>query len=195
MQKPQENEENHTSVAYLSIQSDTLAMRKALVVVCYQNDHVIGNLGSRFAKMIEKNIVAKIEEALDYNDEIFFIMDSFEEGFFKTAEGKRYRIKHCLRGSKGAELYGKVGDYLSKAHVIVKKTYGSDGLYSSIKGFDEIDICGVETHLSVLANVIIARTANPSAEITVSRNAVAAKDSEMAEQALTIMESMGIKVI
>lgn len=170
-------------------------MRKALVVVCYQNDHVIGRMGSKYAKMIEKNIVNKIEEALDYNDEIFFIMDSFEEGFFKTPEGKKYPIKHCIRGSKGAELYGKTESYLSKGHVFVKRTYGSDGLYNSLRGFDEVELCGVETHLSVLANAIIARTANPSANVKVCRNSVAGKDSDLAEQALTIMESMGIEVV
>ena len=170
-------------------------MRRALVVVCYQNDHVIGKMGSKYAKMIEKNIVTKIEEALDYNDELFFIMDVFDESFFKTPEGKKYPMKHCLRGSKGAELYGKVGNFLSEGHMIVKKSYGSDSLYSNLKGFDEIEFCGVETHLSVLANVIIAKTANPAAEVIVNKNSVAGKDSDLAEQALLIMESMGIKVL
>ena len=149
-------------------------MRKALVIVCYQNDHVTGKMGSRSSKALEKVIVSKIEEALDYNDDIFYLMDAFDEGFFKTPEGKKYPAKHCVRGTKGAELYGKVNDFVSKGHMLVKKTYGSDALYSSMRGFDEIEFCGVDTHTSVLANVIVAKTSNPSANIIVKKNSVAA---------------------
>lgn len=169
-------------------------MKRALVVVCYQNDHVTGKMGSRASKTIEKTIVSKIEEALDFNDDIFFVMDSYEEGFFKTSEGKKYPAKHCLRGTKGAELYGKVNDFASNGHMLMKKTYGSDALYGSLRGFDEIEFCGVDTHTSVLANVIIAKTVNPTANIIVNKKAVASKDSELADQALLIMETMGVQV-
>ncbi len=37
---------------------------KALVVVDYQNDYVKGPLGSKYAKLIEGNICARIEEFL-----------------------------------------------------------------------------------------------------------------------------------
>ena len=163
-----------------------------MVVVCYQTDHVVGKMGSRFSRMIEKNIVGRIEEAIDYNDDIYFVMDNFEEGFFKTPEGKRYPAKHCIRGTKGAELYGKVNDYSSNGHVIVKKTYGSEALVDSLKMFDEIEICGVDTHTSVLVNAMMIRTRYPKSKVTVIRNCVAAKDSELGEAALEMMEQMGV---
>lgn len=167
---------------------------KALVVVCYQNDHVLGKMGCKYSKMIEKNIVKRIEEALDYSDEIYFIMDYFEEGFFNTPEGKKYPAKHCIRGTEGTELYGKVGAYLSKGHMITKRTYGASGLAHSISRFDEIEFCGVDTHTSVLANVIIAKTANPNARIRVMQNCVASKDTDLGEAALQIMEAMGVEI-
>ncbi len=175
------------------IVNDIPAM-KALVVVCYQTDHVTGKLGNRFSRMIEKNIVKRIEEALDYNDSIYFVMDSFDEAFFKTLEGKKYPAKICIRGMPGADLYGKVNDYISEGHMVMKRTYGSDSLMSSLKPYDDIEFCGVDTHKSVLANVILAKSINPKARITVRQNCVADKDSELGEAALNIMESMGIEI-
>ncbi len=167
---------------------------KALVVVCYQTDHVIGKMGNKFSRMIEKNIVARIEEALDYNDEIFFLMDSYEEGFFKTPEGKKYPAKHCIRGSKGADLYGKVANYLNNGHMIVKKTYGSENLIKSLRPFDDIEFCGVDTHTSVLANVIMTASAYPNVNITIMKNCISSRESELGEAAIQIMEEMGIQI-
>jgi hypothetical protein len=49
--------------------------------------------------------------------------------------------------------------------------------------------------VDVLANAVIARTANPKANIVVRQNCVASRNTDLSEYALDIMNGLGIKVM
>ena len=51
--------------------------------------------------------------------------------------------------------------------------------------------CGGEL---IVKKIYTAKTVNPTANIIVNKKAVASKDSELADQALLIMETMGVQV-
>ena len=168
---------------------------KALVVVDYQNDHVTGPLGSKYAPLIENNICKRIEDVLMSRGDVYFVIDYFEENFMTTVNGVTKPVNHCLRGSKGAELYGRVEDFSSKGYLLRKTSPGSNELMRMIARYDEIELCGVETDVGVLANAIIARAANPKANVIVRQNCVASRNTDLSEYALDIMNGMGIKVM
>jgi nicotinamidase-related amidase len=168
---------------------------KALVVVCYQKDRVSGPMGHRFAKMIENNICERIEATLSRGGELYFLMDVFEDDYERSAEAIRNPVRHCIRGTDGASLYGKLNDYQSRAYIIRKDTPGCVDLIDSLKRYDEIELCGVDTNTDILSNAIMARTASPFAKVIVRQNCVAAKDSLLAEEATDLMTALGITVM
>ena len=168
---------------------------KALVVVCYQNDMVKGPMGHTYARMIENNICDRIESVLRSKGDLFFVMNSFEDDYERSAEGIRNPIRHCIRGSQGAKLYGRLNDYAAVGRIVRKDSPGSEDLLTALKHYDEIELCGVDTVKDVLPNAIMARTANPYARVVVMQNCVAAKDSMLAEEAMDILVAVGVNVL
>lgn len=168
---------------------------KALVVVDYQNDLVSGELGNKYTMMIENNICKRIESTLKSDGDVFFTVDAHDDNYPDTLEGKMQPIRHCIEGTEGFELYGKVKDYQSLGFMIRKKTFGSNELMERLRKYDEIEICGVHTDVSVLANAVIARTANPEAHVIVRQNCVATRDAQMGEEAFDIMNALQIEII
>lgn len=168
---------------------------RAIVVVDYQNDYVVGPMSTRFTQLIEGNICKRIEATLAERGDLYFVIDSFGSDYLSTPEGKRVPIKHCIMGTPGTELYGRMNDYSSKGHLIRKQTHGAEELLGKLRMYDEIEICGVETNTDVLANAIVARTANPNAKVVVRQNCVASRDSMLAEEAVDVMRSLGVEII
>ncbi len=168
---------------------------KALVVVDYQNDHVVGSMGCKYAPKIENNICKRIEEVLMSRGDLFFVIDYFEGNFMTMVNGKLSHVNYCVRGTKGVELYGRVGEFSSKGYLVRKSSPGSDELMRMLARYDEIELCGVETDVDILANAVIARAANPSANVIVRQNCVASRNTDLSEFALDIMNGMGIKVM
>jgi nicotinamidase-related amidase len=162
---------------------------RALAVICYQNDYVKEPNGYKYAKIIENNICARITDTLDSDGDVYLIMDWFP----KSNDGEERHL--CEIGSEGSEPYGKVSRFLSDVHIIRKNTYGSEDLFKRLKPYDNIELCGLETHTDVLCNTMIARTCNPNARIVVRQNCVSSRDFELAEKAMEIMESVGVDVI
>ncbi len=168
---------------------------RALLVVDYQNDYVTGPLGSKYAKLIEKNICARISETLGSRGDVYFLVDAFDHDYLNTEEGRKNPVKHCIWGTPGAEICGQVADYLMQGHVIRKTGPASNELVSRLKNCSDIEVCGLETNKDVLANAVIARAANPSAKVVVRQNCIASRDSMLAEEAIDIMMGLGIEVL
>jgi nicotinamidase-related amidase len=142
-------------------------MRRALVVVDYQNDFVTGSLGSLQAEAIEGNIVSKIEEYLNAGGEIFFTMDTHDSDYLETDEGIHLPIEHCIKGTPGWNIFGKVAEYQAMGRTIEKGTFGSFDIIEHLKGFDEIEVCGVATNVCVLVNAVLLKTAYPDSKVIV----------------------------
>ena len=86
-------------------------MKKLLIVVDYQNDFVDGTLGCVQALKIEEKLAEKIKEyrAMGENGQIIFTMDTHGEDYMDTQEGKHLPVPHCIKGTKGWQLYGRIG--------------------------------------------------------------------------------------
>jgi len=169
-------------------------MPRALVVVDYQTDFVTGSLGSSHAEAIEKNIVSRIEEYLERKDSVFFTMDTHDAGYLKTDEGTHIPIEHCIRGTPGWRIHGKVADYQCRGKTIEKGTFGSFDAVEQLNGFDVIELCGVATNICVIANAIILKTTYPNSKVIIDPKCVASYDPELHRKALDIMRSLCIDI-
>ncbi|MDO5853047.1 MAG: isochorismatase family cysteine hydrolase [Thermoplasmata archaeon] len=170
---------------------------RALVVVDYQNDFVDGSLGGPDAVAIEGAVCARMSEYLGAGDAVFVTMDTHGPDYPDTREGVMLPVSHCVRGTDGWMLHGRVGEIASRGGctVIEKNTFGCSLLLRELAPFDSIELCGVATNVCVLANAVIARTANPQARIVVRRDCVASYDRDLGEKALDVMASLQVEVL
>ena len=171
-------------------------MKKALVVVDYQNDFVSGSLGSDMAVAVEDNICKKIAECKKDGSDVIFTLDTHGENYLETEEGKKLPVAHCVKGTDGWNLYGKVAEQADGSVNLEKKAFGSVELaeYLSKKQYDTVELVGVATNVCVISNAVIAKSALPNAEISVDASCCATYDAALHQKALDVMKSMLIVV-
>ena len=102
---------------------------KLLVVVDMQNDFIDGSLGTKEAQEIVPKVVEKI---INFDGIIVATMDTHEEDYLSTQEGKNLPVKHCICGEDGWRLNQEVGDVLSNNISIDNnkdKSILPDGMY------------------------------------------------------------------
>ena len=172
-------------------------MKRLLIVVDYQNDFVDGSLGFPKAKEIENNIVNKINEYKQNDDEIIFTLDTHFENYMSTKEGENLPVPHCIKGTKGHELYGKVKELSNGYLLIEKETFGSKDLakYLENKEYSSVELIGVVTNICVISNAVLVKAILPNTEIIVDANCSSSNDEVMEMKALDVLENLHIKVI
>lgn len=172
-------------------------MKKCLIVVDFQNDFVNGTLGFDDAISLEELIYNKIKESRNDNNTIIFTKDSHKKDYLNTYEGKRLPVEHCIIGTNGHELYGKIKDEVSNNdYVFNKNTFPSLDLAIHLKEYDyeEVEVCGLVSNICVLSNVIMARSALPNALITVDYNLTKSFDQSMNDKCFDILKGLLIEV-
>ena len=172
---------------------------KALIVVDYQVDFVNGALGFEGAELLEPIILRKIQETRDAGGKIIFTLDTHSADYLDTAEGKKLPIPHCIEGTDGHKLYGKVAESVDdRLDLVIKKhAFGSMELAVLLKkfAFDEVELCGLVTDICVVSNAIIAKAALHEAKIIVDGSACSSADKLAHERALDVMRGVQIDVI
>ena len=170
-------------------------MKKALVVIDFQNDFISGSLGFPKAETIRQPIVEKIEKALKEGTTLIFTMDTHDCSYLFTKEGEGLPIEHCTKGHWGWELDDSLLPYKSKALVIEKSSFGSKMLGEILaKGaYDEVELCGLVTSICVLSNAVIAKTALPEATIIVDSKAT--EDASEKASALACLKAIQVSVL
>ncbi len=174
-----------------------MAKNKLLVVVDYQNDFVVGSLGFEPAKEIESAICAKIEEYVKSGHDVVFTLDTHSQKYLFTDEGKNLPVKHCIKGTAGHNLYGKVAVLARDRMQIEKPTFPSLELAKFIEGknYGEIELCGVVTNICVISNAVMAKAAAPDCKIIVDKACCASNDAELESKSYDIMRNLHITVI
>ncbi|MEG0072234.1 MAG: isochorismatase family cysteine hydrolase [Raoultibacter sp.] len=183
-------------------------MKRLLIVVDYQNDFVEGSLGFPGAENLEDPIVQKIESYRDAGDEIAFTLDTHEAEYLDTQEGRILPVIHCVTGSSGHDLYGRIAALCKKSDpVFLKPTFGSAGLFEwlacaqkaagevGLHPFVSIELVGLVSNICVISNAVIAKTACPEVPIIVDAACTASFDAALNEKCLDVMEGLQIQVI
>ena len=175
---------------------------RLLAVVDFQKDFVDGSLGFPEANKLDDIITKKIEEYEASGGQVVYTLDTHHDNYRNTQEGKRLPIPHCIRGTEGWELYGKVGTHFSTESVRFEKPTFPSALFmnwlmvQAEQGtvYTSVELCGLVSNICVLSNAVMAKAALPEAEIIVDARACLGPDRKLHEEALDVMEGLQITV-
>lgn len=174
-------------------------MKHLLVVVDIQKDFVDGTLGTAEAVAIVGSAAAKIRE---FDGEIFVTYDTHFENYMETAEGAKFPVPHCIKGTEGWELNADIADALAgKKYTAVEKiTFGSTELPELVKkavGDEDFDVTliGLCTDICVVSNALILKANFPEKEVYVDAACCAGVTVDTHNAALTTMKMCQINVI
>lgn len=173
-------------------------MKKCLLIIDYQNDFVTGALGFPEAATIAPRLIEKIKECRKNGYEVMFTLDSHGEDYSQTQEGKKLPVIHCVMETAGHALAGDIANLKEPGDKCFNKpTFGSDELYRYLKEnrYDEIELAGVVTDICVIANAVLAKTAQPETRIVIDAQCVASNDPARHAAALDVMRSLQIDII
>lgn len=182
---------------------EAFVMAKLLVVIDYQNDFVDGALGFKRAKTLEQSIYDKIHKYLENGDKVVFTYDTHYEEYLQTREGKNLPVLHCIKGTSGHKLYGKINAFSNSENTMhyEKEGFGISPkdmikLASEIgEDIKEIEIVGVVTNICIISNVVMFQAQYKNVDIIVDATLCASFDDELHEKALDVMEGLQVKVI
>lgn len=171
-------------------------MSKYLIVVDMQNDFIDGSLGTAEAQAIVPAVVARIERARAEGWKVIATMDTHEENYLDTSEGRKLPVRHCIRGSQGWQIADAVKAALGDSAVVEKPTFGSLRLPGMIEPSDdlEIELLGLCTDICVVSNALLLKASFPEANISVNRACCAGVTPEKHNAALETMASCQIDV-
>lgn len=172
-------------------------MANLLIVVDYQEDFVSGSLGFAGAERLEAPICDKIEEYLARGDDLAFTLDTHHANYAQTQEGRRLPVAHCLSGSPGHRIFGRVAQYADKGITFYKPTFGSASLMHHLleRSYSKIELVGLVSNICVLSNAVICKTAQPEAEIIVDALCTDSFDKSLHQKALDVLEGIQVTVV
>ena len=175
-------------------------MSRYLFVIDYQNDFVDGALGFPGAEKLDAPIAAKVRE---YGaGHVIFTRDTHFENYLDTREGSMLPSVHCVKGTKGWELYGETAKACAEvgAKAIDKLVFGMDVTDPATaavlpESADEIELVGLVSSICVISNACVLQAKYPEARLTVDAACTAGLTTEMNDKVLDVMENLQIKVI
>ena len=174
-------------------------MKKLLLVVDYQKDFVDGALGFAGAEKLDGPIAEKIAAYRAAGQDVAFTLDTHQENYLDTQEGRKLPVPHCLMHSEGWQLYGQTGQARDQDRdmVICKGAFPSLELANHLRehSYDQVELVGLVSYLCVLSNALMVKAALSEAEIVVDASCTAGPDPPLHEKALDLMEALQMTVI
>ena len=174
-------------------------MRKVLVVVDMQKDFIDGALGFEGADKIIPGIISKIKEYEENGDEIVYTLDTHQENYMETQEGKNLPVPHCIKGSDGWTLCEELKPLLAGMKYYEKPCFGSMELAKYLeensKEIKSIEVCGLVSNICVLSNAVLAKAAAPEAEVIVDSKLTASFDPKLHQATLDVLKGIQVTVL
>ena len=174
-------------------------MNRYLFVIDYQNDFVDGALGFPGAELLDEKIAAKIRAY--GKGHVLFTRDTHFENYLDTREGRLLPVTHCIKGTKGWELYGETAVAVAEvgAPAIDKLVFGMDVTDPATAAVlpahaDEIELVGLVSNICVVSNACVLQARYPEARIIVDAKLTASMDPSMHEKVLDVLEGFQVKV-
>ena len=174
-------------------------MSRYLFVIDYQNDFVDGALGFPGAEKLDDKIAAKVRAYGKGN--VLFTRDTHFENYLTTREGRNLPIVHCIKGTKGWEVYGETAKALAEveAKAIDKLVFGMDVTDPATAAVlpetaDEIELVGLVSNICVVSNAVVLQSKYPEATITVDASCTDSFDKTLHEKVLDVLEGFQVKV-
>lgn len=173
-------------------------MKAALIVIDMQNDFIAGELGSPEARAIVPGVVQKIEMYERHGGDILLTLDTHEDDYLETEEGKKLPVEHCINGTEGWLLAPEISNVVNRCEstIISKVGFGFMGWPQFIdKNIEYIEIVGVCTDICVITNALLLKTFYPKTEIIVDASCCAGTTPDAHRAAIRVMENCLINVI
>ena len=175
-------------------------MNRYLFVIDYQNDFVDGALGFPGAELLDETIAAKVRQY--GKGHVLFTRDTHFENYLDTREGKNLPVIHCVKGTKGWEVYGETAKALAEveAPAIDKLVFGMDVTDPATaavlpESADGIELVGLVSNICVVSNAVVLQSRYPEATITVDASCTDSFDKSLHEKVLDVLEGFQVKVI
>ena len=175
-------------------------MERYLFVIDYQNDFVDGALGFPGAEALDAGIAAKVRAY--GRGHVLFTRDTHFDNYPDTREGRLLPVVHCIKGTKGWELYGETAKAVAemKAAAIDKWVFGMDVTDPATAAVlpdraDEIELVGLVSNICVISNACVLQARYPEARIIVDAKLTASMDPVMHEKVLDVLEGFQVQVI
>ena len=178
-----------------------MSQRKFLIVVDMQNDFIDGSLGTREAQAIVPAVAARIRECREAGWAVIATLDTHEENYLDTREGRFLPVRHCIRDTEGWRIREEIREALGDSAVLVEKpTFGSVRLPDILREMNggedpaAIELIGLCTDICVVSNALLLKAAFPETDFTVHADCCAGVTPEKHAAALETMRSCQITV-
>ncbi len=175
---------------------------KFLIVVDMQKDFIDGALGTKEAQAIVPAVCARIRACKEAGYTVIATLDTHEENYMDTREGKHLRVPHCIRDTEGWRIRPEILKAMGEDAILVDKpTFGSVRLPQIIRektGGEapaEIELLGLCTDICVVSNAMLLKAAFPETDFTVHADCCAGVTPEKHNAALETMRSCQIEII
>lgn len=172
---------------------------KVLIVVDMQNDFTTGILGNPETVSVVGKVSDYIKNfrANEPDGKIIATLDTHDENYMNTQEGKYLPVPHCIRGTDGWKIVPEIDCILGDCIKFEKITFGAVDLPFAVgrdKNIQEIQIIGVCTDICVISNAMILKSAFPEVPVKVIADCCAGVTPESHRTALKAMKSCQIIV-
>ena len=180
-----------------------------LIIIDMQNDFLEGGalpVVGDTNKLVRD--INRLQEEFDENY-IYYTLDTHDNQYLESREGRYLPIPHCIDGTNGVELHPNLKVY-NIDNMIVKGHFGSEKLCKRLRESVVFDFggqtiynppkinfyfCGVATDICVLCNVIMAYNMIGSANIHIFEDLCLGTTLENHNKAIDIMKNLGVKII
>ena len=172
-------------------------MRKILIVIDMQNDFIDAALRTKEAVSIVEAVKEKIRSFPA--EDVIATMDTHDEGYMQTQEGKNLPVMHCIKGTDGWKIRPDIAELLTGARIYEKPTFGSTALAADLKDLSEkeeieLELIGLCTDICVVSNALLLKASMPEVKISVDAACCAGVTPQKHLAALETMRSCQIDV-
>ena len=175
--------------------------KKLLIVVDMQNDFIDGALGTPEALAMVPSALQRIRECREAGYQVIATLDTHEENYMETREGRCLPVPHCIRGTKGWQIRDEVAQAMGDAVLVEKPTFGSvelPGIVAQLAGDAQqltIELMGLCTDICVVSNALLLKAHFVDADIAVNAACCAGVTPATHQAALDTMRCCQIDVI
>ena len=173
-------------------------MRKILLVIDMQKDFIDGALGTPEAVAIVDRVAEEIGKYPPEN--VFATRDTHPADYLNTQEGRNLPVVHCVKGTPGWELNGKIAAALGAGQIIDKPTFGSVALAEKLAAMAaeeaiDVTLVGLCTDICVVSNALLVKAFLPETPVSVIADACAGVTPASHAAALETMKMCQVKVV
>ena len=178
-------------------------MKKLLVLVDYQKDFVDGSLGFPAAKALEDRLVEWLMDGLLHGYPIAVTMDTHTADYLETREGRLLPVKHCIAGSPGHGLYGKVRELVMSERdsftILQKEAFGVDPrmllhYFGHLKDIEEVEFAGLDGNICVLSNICCFQALFPEARMVLDASLTSSSNMPLLVQTLNVLKNLQVEI-